>query len=77
MVMSDPADEVDDDRAKGAFAVQDTAPPGRDGVAAEAFMAQNNDDGTTVTIRLTGLEPDTECVSHLHLLATRFHGARS
>ncbi|CAN5205276.1 hypothetical protein BH09ACT12_BH09ACT12_00280 [soil metagenome] len=69
MVMNDPeatpADEVDGDVATGTFSVLDTAPPGSEGVAGQAWLAQN-DDGTTVTIRLTGLVPDTAYVSHLH-----------
>lgn len=60
-----PADEVEGERTSGSFVVLDTAPPGSDGVAGEAFLAQN-DDGTTVTVRLSGLEPDTEYVGHLH-----------
>ncbi len=69
MMMNDPdatpADEVDGDVETGDFTVLDTAPPGSEGVAGEAWLAQD-DDGTTVTIRLTGLAPDTEYVSHLH-----------
>lgn len=69
MVMNDPdatpADEVDGDVATGSFTVLDTAPPGSEGVAGEAWLAQN-DEGTTVTIRLSGLAPETEYVSHLH-----------
>lgn len=60
-----PADEVDGDVEEGEFVVLDTAPPGSDEVAGEAFLAQD-DDGTTVTIRLIGLEPGVEYVSHLH-----------
>ncbi|VXC43389.1 superoxide dismutase family protein [Nocardioides sp. AX2bis] len=60
-----PADEVDGDREKGEFVVLDTAPPGSDEVAGEAFLAQD-DSGTTVTIRLIGLEPGVDYVSHLH-----------
>ena len=69
MVMNDPdaepADEVDGDAVTGEFAVLDTAPPGSEGTAGQAWLAQN-DDGTTVTIRLSGLAPDTEYLSHLH-----------
>ncbi len=60
-----PADEVDGDVAEGTFTVLDTAPPGSEDVAGQAWLAQN-DDGTTVTIRLTGLEPGVDYVSHLH-----------
>lgn len=60
-----PADEVDGDVTEGAFALLDTAPPGSEDVVGQAWLAQN-DDGTTVTIRLSGLEPGVEYVSHLH-----------
>ena len=60
-----PADEIDGEVAEGAFAVLDTAPPGSEGVSGTAWLGQNNA-GTTVTIRLEGLEPDTEYLSHLH-----------
>ncbi|WP_323793117.1 CHRD domain-containing protein [Nocardioides sp.] len=69
MAMGDPgatpADEVDGDVTSGEFSVLDTAPPGSDGAAGQAWLAQN-DDGTTVTIRLTGLAPDTAYMAHLH-----------
>ena len=69
MVMNDPdatpADEVDGDVVTGEFTVLDTAPPGSDGATGQAWLAQD-DDGTTVTIRLAGLVPDTEYLSHLH-----------
>ncbi len=60
-----PADEVDGEVRRGAFTVLDTAPPGSDGVTGRAWLTQS-DDRTTVTIRLDGLEPDTEYVAHLH-----------
>ena len=60
-----PADEVDGEVAEGTFTLLDTAPPGSDDVAGQAWLAQD-DDGTTVTIRLSGLEPGVEYVSHLH-----------
>ncbi|GAB2774997.1 hypothetical protein GCM10027020_30150 [Nocardioides salsibiostraticola] len=60
-----PADEVDGEVTEGTFTLLDTAPPGSDDVAGQAWLAQN-DDGTTVTIRLSGLEPGVEYVSHLH-----------
>ncbi len=69
MVMDEPdatpADQVDGDVESGDFTVLDTAPPGSEDVAGEAYLAQD-DDGTTVTVRLTGLVPDTGYVSHLH-----------
>ena len=68
-MMSDPdatpADEVDGEVTTGEFTVLDTAPPGSEDAAGQAWVAQN-DDGTTVTIRLTGLAPDTDYLSHLH-----------
>ena len=60
-----PADEVDGDVQKGTFLVLPTAPPGSEDVGGDAWLAQN-DEGTTVTVRLTGLEPGIEYVSHLH-----------
>ncbi len=51
--------------ASGDFALLDTAPPGSDDVAGQAWLAQA-DGATTVTIELTGLEPGREYVSHLH-----------
>lgn len=69
MTMNDPdatpADEVEGEVQSGDFVVLDTAPPGSDAVTGEAFLAQN-DDGTTVTMRLSGLEPDIEYLAHLH-----------
>ncbi len=63
-----PADEVEGDVTSGEFSVLDTAPPGSDGVGGTSWLAQN-DDGTTVTLRMTGLEPGTEYMAHLHELA--------
>lgn len=60
-----PADEVDGDVTMGDFTVLDTAPPGSDAVSGTAWTAQT-DDGTTVTIRLAGLEPETTYMAHLH-----------
>ena len=60
-----PADEVDGEVTSGDFAVLPTAPPGSDGVTGTAWLAQA-DVGTTVTIRLEGLEPGRDYVSHLH-----------
>lgn len=60
-----PADKVDGDVRSGQFTVLDTAPPGSDEVAGDAYLAQD-DAGTTVTIRMIGLEPGTEYVAHLH-----------
>lgn len=60
-----PAYEVDGEVKTGNFAVLDTAPPGSEEVTGQAWLAQT-DDGTTVTIRFAGLEPDVDYVSHLH-----------
>lgn len=59
-----PADQLPD-AVTGAFTVLDTAPPGSDAVAGDAWLAQG-EDGTTLTVRLTGLEPGTAYVGHLH-----------
>ena len=64
-----PADQIDDAAVEtGDFTVLDTAPPGSDDVAGEAWLAHTDGggEGTTVTIRLAGLEPDTDYVAHLH-----------
>ncbi len=63
-----PADQVDGEVRSGEFVVLDTAPPGSDDVTGEAWLAQG-DAGTTVTIRLTGLEPGTTYTGHLHAAA--------
>jgi len=61
-----PADEVRQaDLAAGEFQLLDTAPPGSDDVAGTAWVAQNKK-GTTVTVRLTGLEPGEVYAAHLH-----------
>lgn len=61
-----PADELTGaDLATAEFVLLDTAPPGVDDVTGTAWLAQHQD-GTTVTIRLTGLEPGVAYVSHLH-----------
>ena len=61
-----PADEVRRaDLSAGEFTVLDTAPPGSDAVAGTAWVAQNKK-GTTVTVRLTGLEPGETYAAHLH-----------
>ncbi len=60
-----PADQVDGEVRSGEFTVLDTAPPGSDDAAGQAWLAQG-DDGTTVTIRLTGLAADTVYLAHLH-----------
>lgn len=61
-----PASEVPDaELVSGTFAVLDTRPSGYDDVAGAAEMARY-DGGTTVTIRLSGLEPGGEYISHVH-----------
>ncbi len=61
-----PADEIDGaDLRTGDFALLDTAPPGSDSVAGSVWVAENAD-GTTVTVRLTGLDTETGYMLHLH-----------
>lgn len=61
-----PANELTSvDLREGAFALLDTAPPGSDGVAGNVWVAENSA-GTTVTVKLTGLAPDTDYMLHLH-----------
>lgn len=60
-----PADQVDGELASGAFALVDSPPPGFDSVSGDAYLAQNAE-GTTVTIRVSGLEPLTDYMAHLH-----------
>ncbi|GAA1906839.1 hypothetical protein GCM10009737_04540 [Nocardioides lentus] len=67
MAMNDPdatpAYDVDG-AAEGAFTVLDSAPPGSEDVAGEAWLAQ--DGGTTVSVELSGLEPGATYMAHLH-----------
>lgn len=69
MAMNDPdatpATELPDP-TEGTFNLLDTAPPGSDAVAGSAWIAFGEDPGTTLTVELTGLEPGTEYVGHLH-----------
>lgn len=70
MNMGDPtatrADQVDGaDLASGEFVLLDTRPQGFDDVTGTAWIARH-DGGTTVTIELAGLQPDTEYISHVH-----------
>lgn len=60
-----PADQVEGEVDTATFQVLDTAPPGSEGVAGRSWLAQTGD-GTTVTIRMTGLEPGTDYLAHLH-----------
>jgi Cu/Zn superoxide dismutase len=61
-----PASEVEGgELVSGAFALLDTRPSGYDDVAGTAEMARH-DDGTTVTIEVSGLQPGMEYISHVH-----------
>ncbi|MGC9665280.1 hypothetical protein ACNTMW_01855 [Planosporangium sp. 12N6] len=68
MPMSDPsatpADRIDGAK-KSTFTLLDTRPPGTDAAAGTAWLAQN-DQGTTVTITMTGLRPGQAYMAHLH-----------
>ncbi|QWC86046.1 hypothetical protein KLP28_04790 [Nocardioidaceae bacterium] len=73
MTMNDPtataADELPGAALRtGEFAVLDTAPPGSEGVSGTSYVATEapGAPGTTWTVRLAGLQPDTEYVGHLH-----------
>ena len=73
MTMNDPdataADELPGaDLRTGEFVLLDTAPPGSDGVSGTSYVATAapGAPGTTWTVRLAGLQPDTEYVGHLH-----------
>lgn len=60
-----PANEIPGAEVREAkFKLLDTRPPGLDSAAGTAWLAQK--DKTTVTISMTGLEPGTEYISHLH-----------
>lgn len=60
------ADELEGaELREGAYAVLDTAPPGSEDVTGRVWVAQN-DEGTTVTTQLSGLEPGTDYLMHLH-----------
>ena len=70
MNMGDPdatrADEIDGgDLVTGSFELLDTRPQGYDDVTGTAWMARH-DEGTTVTIEVSGLEPGAEYISHVH-----------
>lgn len=61
-----PAAEVDGaELSTGTFELLDSRPPGYDDVAGTAWLARH-DGGTTVTIEITGLEPEVEYISHVH-----------
>lgn len=54
-----------EDTVAGTFEVLPGAPAGYDNLAGEAELTRA-DGGTTTTIDLTGLEPDTAYLAHLH-----------
>lgn len=61
-----PAYEIPDaDLVSAEFQPLDTAPEGHEDATGATWLARH-DDGTTVTIDVTGLEPGTEYMSHLH-----------
>lgn len=61
-----PADQVPGaELATGRFNLLDTAPDGYQDVAGTATLARY-DGGTTVTIELRGLKPNTAFTSHVH-----------
>ncbi len=61
-----PASEVaGGELVSGSFTLLDTRPSGYDDVTGTAEMARH-DGGTTVTIEVSGLEPGTEYISHVH-----------
>lgn len=60
-----PAAEAGGDLVSGSFEVLDTRPPGLDEVAGTAQLARR-DDGTTVTVELTGLDPEASYIAHVH-----------
>jgi Cu/Zn superoxide dismutase len=61
-----PASEVPEaELVSGEFTLLDTRPSGYDGVTGTADMARH-DAGTTVTVELSGLQPQVEYISHVH-----------
>lgn len=50
---------------ESSFGLLDTRPPGTDEVEGTAWLAQG-DQGTTLTVTMTGLEPGAEYIGHLH-----------
>lgn len=64
-----PADQISGaELQQGEFALLDTRPPGMDGVEGRAWLAQH-DQGTTVTLQMSGLVPEVDYISHLHVNA--------
>ncbi len=61
-----PADQLDGAEVRtGEFELLDTAPPESNEVAGQVWVAEH-DDGTTVTVRMSGMEPGTDYLLHLH-----------
>lgn len=61
-----PASEVPGgELVSGTFTLLETRPSGYDDVTGTAEMARH-DGGTTVTIEVSGLQPGTEYISHVH-----------
>lgn len=61
-----PADQVPGaELVSGRFGLLDTAPEGYQDVAGTAELARH-DGGTTVTIELRGLQPNSRLISHVH-----------
>lgn len=70
MNMGDPgatpaAEVAGADLVSGEFTLLDTRPSGYDEVTGTADLARH-DDGTTVTVELSGLQPGVEYISHVH-----------
>jgi hypothetical protein len=70
MNMGDPtatvASEIEGaELASGEFTLLDTRPQGFDDTTGVAWIARHAG-GTTVTVELAGLQPDTDYVSHVH-----------
>ena len=68
------ADAIDDAAlASGDFVLLDTRPQGYDDAAGSAWIARHTN-GTTVTIELSGLTPNTDFISHVHAEACSVNG---
>ncbi len=59
------ADVRNAELSSGVFELLESAPQGYENVAGNADLARH-ESGTTVTIELEGLPPNTEFISHLH-----------
>lgn len=70
MNMGDPdatrADEIDGGTlVAGSFELLDTRPQGYDEVTGTAWLSRH-EEGTTVTVEVSGLEPGAQYISHVH-----------